>query len=147
MNIKLFLIATTAAIVFCSTVYAGPASQQMSDCLVKQTTGQDRLDMAQWILVAFAKHPDAGTVVSLAPGVDDEANKKMAELVETLVVDRCFEESKRAFIEDGPAAFEIAFSAVGQMAAMELMQNRDVNTYVQEFAKQIDQAKIKKLTE
>ncbi|MEQ9694353.1 hypothetical protein [Shimia sp. SDUM112013] len=71
----------------------------------------------------------------------------MADLVEALLADRCFEESKQAFKENGAQAWEAAFSAVGQMAAVELMQNRSVNKYMQEFAKLLDQSKLRKLTE
>jgi len=101
--------------------------------------------MGQWIIVAFSKHPDVGSVVNIKPGADSAANNKMVELFEALVFERCLEETKAALQEDGSNAFEVAFSAVGQIAAIELMQNKVVNAYIHEFSDGVDHARFDEL--
>ena len=39
-------------------VIAGPAVDQLSDCLVKATTAADKTTVLQWTFTALAAHPD-----------------------------------------------------------------------------------------
>lgn len=132
---------------FSSDALAGPDSEKMAHCFVNQTTGQDRIDLVQWIIVMFAKHPEAGSVIIQTAGADIETNERVAQLFEDLLFNRCLEETKRAYNSEGNEAVQTAFSAVGEIAAFELMQNKIVTAHIQDFAKLMDTSKFDTLKE
>ena len=59
----------------------------------------------------------------------------------------CLEETKRAYNSEGNEAVQTAFSAVGEIAAFELMQNKIVTAHIQDFAKLMDTSKFDTLKE
>ena len=134
------LIAVLAA-----PVMAGPATDRMADCLVKNTTGQDRIDLIRWTVLAYSKHPDVASFITADPEIEQSIHARMAELFTVLLVDRCKAESKAALAADGNIAIEKAFEVLGGVAGGELFLSEDVNAAITTFAQQVDEDKIMEL--
>lgn len=124
---------------------AGPATQKMADCLVKQSTGQDRTDLMQWVVVGYSEHPDVAPVVTKVEDDAETYQRNAAQVFSKLLFEKCNEETRVALKEDGEIAMQNAFEALGRIAALELAQNQSVNEYLVGFAKFLDQKKIAEL--
>ncbi len=131
----------------CSSALAGPATQKMADCLVKQSTGQDRIELIQWMVLGYSNHPDVSSVVSAKEGSSEDVQSNVADVFTKLLLDQCMEETRAALKQDGDIALEKAFEALGRIAALELAQDRAVNEYLTGFTRYIDQARIAELYE
>ncbi|WP_282062710.1 hypothetical protein [Roseobacter litoralis] len=136
MNIAKFL--TPILIVFGSMSAAGPATDRMADCLVKQTTGQDRIDLVKWIVLAYSKHPDVATFMNTTSGVDEGIQRETGRIISSLIIERCNEATRKALSEDGDSALEQAFMFLGQVAAEELIRAKQVNNSLMEFIEYVD---------
>src|SRR5687767_15053992 len=84
----------------------------LQSCLADATSGKDRKDLAKWIFLAMAAHPDmkehAGA--TYAPAAE-ESSRRMAAMVVRLLADNCLKET-RAVVAAGQVAqsFEVAFA-------------------------------------
>ncbi len=121
---------------------AGPKSDAMGQCLVASTTGADRIDLVRWIVLAYSKHPSVSDYVTTDPEKDEEVERRMAALVERLVVDDCADASRAAFTDEGPLAMQSAFEALGRVAGVELLNDRAVMEAVSGFARHLDQDRL-----
>ena len=130
---------------FPALAVAGQATDSMTDCLVKLTTGQDRIDLIRWVMLAFSKHPDVATFVRTDPAIDAGIQMRTAAIFTRLVVEDCISEAKVALKSDGEAAFGAAFQILGQVAASELMRNPKVGASIDEFLEYLDEDKINNL--
>ncbi|MBE1291608.1 MAG: hypothetical protein GJ677_03870 [Rhodobacteraceae bacterium] len=137
-----FLLVVALLLTSATVSFAGSATDKLSDCLVKQTTGQDRIDLLQWIVLAYAQHPDVNYVVTPHQETQVPSDKKVAALVEQLLTNRCLVQTREAVATDGDIALEAAFSVLGEVAALELMNNPKVNERVLGFAKYLDEQRL-----
>lgn len=140
-------VTTIAAVVIGSAVtvssaLAGSATDALSACLADNTTGKDRKEMARWVFVGMASHPEIKTLSNVTQANRDELNKIMATMVTRLMTESCQAQARSAMAKDGGAAFQVAFGAVGKLAMQELMSNPNVNTSFSDFSKYIDQKKF-----
>ncbi len=111
-------------------------------CLVMNTTGRDRIALMRWIVFSYATHPSVSDIITIDPDVLDEADRMLADLFVDLVVDRCLPEARAAMAEVGPQAFEIAFTALGQIAAVETMNDRGVQQRMEAFVQYLDEDRL-----
>ena len=144
MRRHLTILLTLFLFSFASNTMAGPSTDQMADCLVKRTTGQDRIDLARWAVLALSKHPDVSAFVVVDESIDEEIQRSMSELFERLVFSDCSEETKNALKDDGSVSFKNAFTVLGQIAAAELMRRPEVTKSINGFLNYVDTAKLEK---
>lgn len=126
-------------------VSAGPAADRMADCLVRKTTGQDRIDLVRWIVLAYSKHPDVAIFVETDPRAEDGIQQTTGALFSRLVLTDCPTETKVAFAEERETAFEVAFGVLGEVAAEELMRDRSVNDAIVGFFDFVDFDQVDRL--
>lgn len=121
-------------------VRAGPATDALSQCLVGQTTGDERVLMVRWMIIAFASHPAVRDAITLDASKLDATNHDVAKLVTDLLTNRCVAQMKAAVAEtDDPAiAIQTAFQALGGAAAREVMTAPEVMAAVSGFSKYLD---------
>ena len=124
-----------------SLALAQSSGEKLGDCLVRKTTGQDRIDLVRWIVLAYSKHPDVSNFVQTDATAEENVHQNMGLLFTELVAERCKLEARTAF-QSGNAAFEQAFTTLGQVAAEELMRSKEVNSTIADFVKYADQKKI-----
>lgn len=121
---------------------AGSTTDRFADCLVMNTTGRDRVFLMRWVVFSYATHPAVSDAITLPPEALDEADRMLADLFVDLVADRCLSEARAAMEEIGPQAFELAFEALGQIAAVETMNDRGVQERMQAFVQYLDEDRL-----
>lgn len=141
------IVTAIAAVVIGSAVnvpsaLAGTATDALSTCLADNTTGKDRKEMARWVFVGMASHPEIKMLSNVTQAKRDELDKSMATLVTRLMTENCLVQARSAMEKDGGEAFKVAFGVVGQLAMQELMSNPNVNASFSDFAKYIDKEKV-----
>lgn len=125
---------------------ASPAGDALGRCLADNTTGKDRKDLARWVFVSMAAHPEIRPLAAVPPSAVDRASRDVARMMTTVLVDRCPAQA-RAALRVGGSAFESAFSTLGELAMVELMTDPDVNTTLTAFERYLDQDKLAVLEE
>lgn len=140
---KTFVTAIAAvvigSVVTVSSALAAPATDALSTCLADNTTGKDRKEMARWVFVGMASHPEIKTLSNVTQEKRDELDKSMAAMITRLMTETCLTEARSAMDKDGGTAFQGAFGVVGKLAMQELMSNSNVSASFSNFAKYIDQ--------
>ena len=138
------------AIALSTALIASPAMPQratlkLSECLVGNTTGYERVTLVQWIFYAISSHPAVSKEIATADKSMDEVDRKTAGLFNELLLDRCRQEVVLALRFDGDLAIEAAFGTLGEVAMAEVMTNANVNDRMMKFADYIDELSISKL--
>ncbi len=142
---KLQLLALAALVLTAQQSTAGPASLALADCLRKQTSGQDRIDLMNWFISGFSQHPDLVVINAVGPEEQEQINEKMTDLFTTLMLDRCKAEAETALSKDGNSALEVGFGALGETASLELANHRRVRATLMKFADGLDQTRFAEL--
>lgn len=128
----------------------GPAQAQgdvLAKCLADNTTGKDRKDLARWIFVAMAAHPEIRDLANAPPEAGDRASRTMAALVTRLLTESCLSEVRSVAAADRPQAMRRAFEVLGQLAMMELTSNSDVAASISGFERYVDRGRVNALLE
>jgi len=133
-------VASAAGVV--TPAVASPGSDALAQCLADNTTGRDRKDLARWVFVAIAAHPEMRSLSSVSPDQREASQRDAANLFMQLVTERCRAQSKAAAGE-GANAIETAFAALGQLAMQELMNNAEVNASMSGVARYMDGEKLR----
>lgn len=135
-------VAVIGSTFLVSPATAGPATDALTICVADNTTGKDRKDLAQWIFVAMAAHPEIQPFSNIAEGDRDEFDKRMAALATKLITENCRVEAKSAAEKEGSESFNAAFGVLGQLAMQELMSNPAVKSSFFRYTRFLDKAKF-----
>ena len=128
--------------------HAQAPADGLTACLADNTTGRDRKDLATWIFLAMAAHPDIKQYVgSGASAAANESARTMGALVTRLLTDACAAQARLVFKEKQSESFKLAFERLGALAMQELMTDPSVNQTMGAFANYLDQARFAKLAE
>jgi len=139
------------AIVICATLLAaisaeaGVYSDDMSRCLVERTSKEERMALVRWMFVAASAHPAVADIAKVGSDELDKSNKMLGELLTTLLTDRCKEESKKAVKYEGPAAIQLGFQVLGQVAGSDLFASPEVAKGMAGLEKYVDKQKLETL--
>lgn len=138
-----FRLITVVAILAISFAADGRAqSDALATCIADNTSGRDRKDLATWMFLAMAAHPEIKPyLISKASEAADESARKMAALVTRLLTDSCVKEVK-ALTKEGPAAFRAAFERLGALAMQELMADKSVTESFGLIERYLDQKRF-----
>ena len=121
---------------------AGPATDALSACLADSTTGKDRKDMARWVFVGMATHPEIKDFSNITDGKRDEIDRIVARLFTKLLAEKCPVQAKLAMKNDGSVAIGSAFKTIGGLAMQELMSNPRVDASFTKFTEYIDKKEL-----
>ena len=112
----------------------------LKGCLADNTSGRDRKDLAKWIFIAMAAHPEMKQHAGPSAGAAGvESSRAVAALVTRLLTEKCVKESKAVMATgDGGAAMRLAFEGLGQLAMAELMTDKAVQEAMGAFGHYID---------
>jgi hypothetical protein len=130
-----------------SASFAGPFADDMAKCLDRSTTPADKSMLVQWMFAFMTLHPDVRQFASTTAEQRAALNQRMADLVVSLLSERCFKESAEAIKNEGMGVVESSFSLLGQVAAKELFTHPDVAGGLSDFSKKVDGEKLKALFE
>jgi hypothetical protein len=139
------IIKPCAALLVLATAWpamAGPSSDALSACFADHTTGKERKQLARWIFVAMAAHPDIGDLAVVAATDREASNKAVGELVTRLISQNCVEPARAAIKNDGGDALKNAFGVLGRLAMQELMTNPAVTSSLAGYERFIDKKQV-----
>ena len=143
---RLMSLVTVALLSIPTLARAQAPGDALGVCLTDNTTGKDRKDLAKWLFLAMAAHPDikqyAGPTASTAT---EEIARTMGALVTRLLTESCANETKAVVKAGGTGAFQLAFQRLGQVATLELMADKAVNESIGMFERFLDKEKLAKL--
>ena len=125
-----------------SPAIAGPATEALTNCVANNTTGKDRKELAQWVFIAMAAHPEIQPLANVTEASRDKFDKKLAVLATRLIAEQCRAEAKTAIEQEGSESFEAAFGALGKLAMRELMSSPAVNESFTRYTKYLDKSKF-----
>jgi hypothetical protein len=121
---------------------AGPYTDDLSKCLVAQTTSDDKATLMTWIFSAISLNPGISKMANITPAQRHKINAEMARLFETLMTERCRAESQQAYKFEGESSIEAGFSVLGQVAGRELFNSPEVTGGMSELDTLIDKKKM-----
>lgn len=141
-NAVFIIVALLAFGLLDTNAFAGPATDALSAYLADNTTGKDRKELARWVFVGMASHPDIRSLSNVTQADRDGLDRIVAATVTKLMTERCLSETRSALERDGNTSIQAAFSVMGRLAMQELMANPEVNASFSRFAKYVDQTKL-----
>ncbi|WP_333817342.1 hypothetical protein [Tabrizicola sp.] len=144
MRIVTALLVSGLALAAAPARAATPETEVFGQCLIGKTTGDDRLLLARWITFAFASHPIVQDTVSMDAAKLVETDRGMANLVMSLLTERCSAEAKAAVAAEGNAAVAMqkAFEMLGMVASQEVMMDAAVQARINGFAGYLDEGRL-----
>jgi hypothetical protein len=130
-----------------SPANAGLYTDDLSRCLVSAASPKDKLDLIQWIYAAIGANTSLQSKDKYPPEQIKKIDDDMAQLFESLVLDRCRKQGIDAIRYEGTSALENSFRILGEIAMKELMKDPAVNKAVGAFAENIDEKQFSKFLE
>ena len=122
--------------------FAGPFTNKLSICLVKQTNPADKELLIQWVFAAMASHPNVKHLSNVNQQQGEELNRKAANLFTDLVANRCKQETQEAIKYENELALRASFETLGKVAMQGIMSNPSVNGYMGGLQKYFDIDKL-----
>jgi hypothetical protein len=120
-------------------VVAGPYADDLSKCLVEQTSENDRTSLVRWMYVAATRHPAVQKISVVTDKQLDDANRQMADLMSRLLTESCLEATKKSVKYEGEQTIGTACELLGQVAATELLGHADVVSAMSSLQEYFDQ--------
>lgn len=121
---------------------AGPYTDDLSKCLVRSTTEQQKAVLVEWVFAIAALHPAVKPLSSVSDGQRITLNKNVGALFTTLLTESCRKESQDAVRYEGAAAIQTSFGLLGQVAMTDLFSDPGVSKGLGDFAQYLDKAKF-----
>lgn len=128
-----------------SGAMAGPATDELSRCLVKETTKEDQIKLIRWVFGAMSFHPEVKSLSNVSQKQSEILSKDAAELMMDLLAARCKTQTKGAVTNDGPLAIKAAFQVLGTTAMQGLMTNPEVLGYMSQLESNVDAQKLQEV--
>ena len=140
--IRRTVFAVALSVFAAASAHAGQYADTLTTCLADNTTGKDRKDLARWVFLAMATHPDMRDVFNASDAAREQASKSVGVLLTRLLTESCTEQARLAATNEGSQALQAAFGSLGRLAIQELTSNREVNTSISGFERYVDKKKV-----
>lgn len=140
--LKVLVLATM--LVIGSPVTADSPTNELANCLVDHLNGKERRNLAIWIFLSMATHPEIKSYSNASTKDVKESDEFVGKLITRLLTVDCSNNLKKAHSSD-PLAMQKAFELVGKVAMQELMANEDVMKSLINYAQYADLEKINKI--
>jgi hypothetical protein len=136
------ILVATVAFSLCLPAVAGPDTAAVERCLSDNTNGKERKDLARWIFLSIAAHPEIKSLSKATREDNEQSSKVVAGLFTRLVSDNCSNEIRAMIKSDGPQSLSTAFEFLGRLAMQELTANPEVAASVSAFQRYVDRSKL-----
>jgi hypothetical protein len=143
VNVLRVIMASALLSLISGTSVGAENPQDLGTCLIDNTTGKDRKQLATWIFLAMSSHPAVEPYSKVTEKDEVEIQKAVAGIFMKLVADDCAEQTKIAMQDRGQKAFEGAFELLGRVAMQELMAHAEVKKSTSGFLPYLNEAKLK----
>ena len=141
-SIALAAAAAAVALPACAAGAATPAGDALGACLVAKSTSRDRKDLARWMFVALAAHPEIQAMSKVSAADRENAIHAAADIFSRLLTVDCLDETRAAIRTGGPGALQASGNQLGQVAMQELMSDPNVSGSVAGIVRYIDPVRI-----
>ncbi|MBC3766997.1 hypothetical protein [Neptunicella marina] len=125
----------------CSSFTVSANTTDLTTCLVDHLNGKERKNLAVWVFMAMAAHPEITGYTTLTDEAKESMDKNIGTLITRLLTDDCPKELMSANKQD-PQALKNSFEVVGKVAMQELMTNQSVSAALTNYIKYANQQKI-----
>jgi hypothetical protein len=146
-SVFMAFVAFVAALSIIRTepVYANPSIEALSNCLADNTSGKERKDLARWMFLAMAVHPEMRELSNPSKEVRESASRLTGQLFTRLLTENCLTQV-RALSRDGATnGIVSSFEFLGKLAMQELVANKDVNDAISGIDRYVDKVKLEKI--
>lgn len=103
-----------------------------------ESTGEDRVMLAQWFVTVLNSSPKIKGVATVAPGKKDELDRKVAALFTRLMTVDCSEQARPLWRARSMAGFRVAGEVLGRLAMQEVMSGGDGDRMFSGYASYIN---------
>lgn len=134
-----------ALVLAASNATAGAYTDDMSKCLVKSTSEDDKDHLVRWIFTEMTLNPALKGVASSTPEQRQQFEKEGAALFQRLVLVDCRKETIDAIKYEGQGAIQMSFQVLGEVAGRGLMTDPKVNAGIMAMAAYLDKDRWKAL--
>ena len=117
-----------------------PASAALGQCLVGNTTGNDRTLVARWMAASMASSPMMDGLVSVDAAGKDQIDRAMAKLFTRLMAEDGAAEAKVVVKARDQQGMQAAGGRLGEIAMQELMMDPAAMQALLAYAQYIDPA-------
>ncbi len=130
---------------FSLSILMGSAYAQadaLGTCLADQTSGKDRKDLARWVFVGMAGHPEMARYSKVDAKSVEEESRQMGAMVSRLLGESCAKEYKETVKSRGGLGLQAAFETLGRLAMQELIADTNVKANMAQFERYVDRSKL-----
>lgn len=133
-------------ICFAIALASPPAAAQdqgaLSRCLADNTSGKERKELARWVFLAMAAHPEMKALSAAPPTASEDSSRAVGGIFMRLLTETCVTEARAAVTAGGGLAIQTAFQALGQLAMQELMTDRNVAQSMSAVDRYVDSKRL-----
>lgn len=125
-------------------VYAGPYTDDLSNCIVESTTPDEQMEFVKWVFSTLALH---STTHKTRPSVSQEqinaGNERTATLFMRVMTQSCKEKAKKAIQFESEFVLQTTLSLLEQVAGPEILATLDILALTSLVEKYIDVEKLR----
>ena len=114
----------------------------LGKCIVQNLSGKDRSDLARWVFLSMAVHPETRQFSNAGAQSREDVSRAVGVLFTRLMTDVCAKEMQEAARAGGPPVVPSAIQFLTQIGVQELMTNRDVLGTLSTFSQFADREAI-----
>jgi len=144
MKNLLFLLLVLPAVAMSNKAVAANETNILANCLIDSLNGKERKQLAKWVFLAIAAHPEIETLSNASSKDRQQSDQTVGQLITRLLTENCPTELVKANNAD-PMAINHAFELVGKVAMQELMNHQATMEALTNYVNYTDQAKINTL--
>ena len=115
----------------------------LGECFTRKSTGEDRINLAKWVVAILASSPNVAGVAKLEPGLKDQLDVQTAKTFTRLFTQDCAAEARPLWQARSTAGFRVAGETLGRLAIQEAMSGPGVDAMFSGYAAKIDRAAFK----
>lgn len=121
-----------------NTVIAGTYTDDLSKCLVNNTSEEDRIDFLKWMFFAMAQHPELKAHQNITEEQQQAIDKKLGKTFSRLIAKDCSKELKLAQQYE-PSTYMQSFEVFGRVAMTDLMSDPSVQKGLSSLSSYVDE--------
>lgn len=137
-----FIILILLCFVTSTPAISGEHANVLSQCLVSNTSEEDKAVMARWVFSTLSQHPSIGSMSTLTKDATTIADQNMAKLVEEFMYNKCKIQVKNALQNEGPQAIELSIRQYAQVTGQEILQDPSITNNLTNLAQHLDLMKL-----
>lgn len=142
-SMKRFLVPMIAlAAALSPAANAGVYSTELSKCLIKYTSRQDRVAVARWVFMAMSQYPSVTSFANVRPGDIELVNQEAGAILTKVLSGPCADPTRKALKNEGQLAVQNAYGELGQQGVSDMFMDPNVYRVLSGLEKYTDKSKL-----